>query len=60
MQYKYITSSWMVILGSRGVSIENKGFFFLKVRKSKKMANFGSWTFEPAQTLGNKRKKHHF
>ena len=50
----------MVILGSREAGIENKGNFALKVRKSKKMAIFDSWTFEPVQTLGNKRKKHHF
>ena len=40
MQYEFITFSGMVVLGSRGTSIENKGFFFLKVRKFKKMAVF--------------------
>ena len=39
---------------------ENKGFFFLTVRKFKKMTVFDSWTFELAQRLGNKRKSRLF
>ncbi len=45
--YKSKIVSGMVVLGSQGTSIENKGFFFLKVRKFKKMAVFDSWTFGP-------------
>ena len=49
-----------MFLDSRAASIDFKGFFFLKVRKSKKMAIFDSWTFELAQRLGNKRKSRLF
>ena len=41
----------MMGLGSRGASIDFKGFFALKVRKFAKIADFDGWTFEPAQML---------
>ena len=43
-------------LGSRGASIDFKGFFDSKVRKFKKIAKFATSTFELEQRLGNKKK----
>ena len=49
-----------MVLGSRGASVDFKGFFGSRVRKWLKMDNFTLWTFEPALLLGNKRKSRLF
>ena len=50
----------MMVLGSRRAGTDFKGFLGSRVRKCLKMVIFGSWTFEPVQTLGNKRKSRLF